>query len=305
MLAQYDHTPAVDISGIEAVWGLEGPLSFILGILAVVAFVRFFPFGKNRAYAFEANPGLGLLRLGLVFAGLWFWWVLAHAADGQILGFYTYLYVALGAACLLWGSLWRPILGVDLQGDVVERGNLAAGIVLFGFVLGTAFAFGGALSGSDTSCAGPRMAGGYCQAIIETTRDEYAPGTVGYGGWHVVVVFFLLAYLELRTTFTMVDRIGGGLSRQARSDREGSAGLLLAGTAIACGLVSGRAAAGDFEGWGAALADYYHRLWPLLLIPFVACAAGFVTNGKPSRHAIRTLTAVGLVAAGAAWYILT
>jgi hypothetical protein len=291
----------VDLGGYEFVWGMEHPLAWIAGALAFIGFWKFFPLGKNRAFAIEANPGLGLLRAAVLLSALWFWFILATAADSGIAGFYTGLYVALAYACLLWGGLWRPILGVWLPSDVVERGNLAAALVLVGFVLGTMFAFGGALSGDDTSCAGARAASEFCLTV-----RSFSPGeTWGRGGWHVVLVFFLLAYFELRTSVTMVDRIGGGLSEQARVGRDWSAGLLLGAVAVSSGLVSGRAAAGDFTGWGDALRDYLHRLWPLLAIPFVACLVGFLTTDRPGRHAARGITSAALVAGAAAWYALT
>ena len=297
-----DLPPAsVDLGGYELVWGMEHPLAWIAGALAFIGLWRFFPLARNRAFAIEANPGLGLLRAAVLLSGLWFWFILASAADSGIVGFYTGLYVALAYTCLLWGGLWRPILGVWLPADVVERGNLAAALVLAGFVLGTMFAFGGALSGDDVSCAPPRDATEFCQTV-----RGFSPGeTWGQGGWHVVLVFFLLAYFELRTTITMVDRIGGGLSQQARVERDWSAGLLLGAVAVSSGLVSGRAAAGDFLGWSDAIQDYLHRLWPLLVIPFVACLVGFLTTDRPGRHAIRSLTGAVLVAGAAAWYALT
>ncbi|MFA5943849.1 MAG: hypothetical protein WC876_05210 [Candidatus Thermoplasmatota archaeon] len=292
---------AADLSGLDFVWGLETPLAFVAAALAAVGLWKFFPLNRNRAFAIEANPGLGLLRSAILLAGLWFWFILATAADSGIVGFYTGLYVAFAYAVLLWGGLWRPILGVWVTSDVVERGNLAAALVLIGFVVGTAFAFGGALSGEDVSCQGPRAASETCMAI-----REFSPGeTWGTGGWHVVLVFFLLAYFELRMNLTMVDRIGGGLSAQARVERDWSAGLLLAAVAVSSGLVSGRAAAGDFTGWGDALGDYWRRLWPLLAIPFLACLVGFLTTDRPQRFLVRGATSAVLVVAGLGYYFLT
>lgn len=290
-----------DLGGLPFVWEMEAPLAFVAAAFAVVGVWRFFPLARNKAFAFEANPGLGMVRASLVFAGLWLWFVLATAADSGIVGFYTGLYVALGFACLMWGGLWRPILGVWVTSDVVERGNLAAALVLAGFLLGTAFAFGGALTGEDSSCQGDNEARPVCQEI-----RSFSPGeTWGTGGWHVVLAFFALAYAEMRTNVTMVDRIGGGLSRQVRVERDWSAGLLLGAVALASGLIAGRAAAGDFEGWRPAFADYARRLWPLLVIPFAACLVGFLTTDRPSRFLWRSVTAGVLVAGAAALYVLT
>ncbi|MCA1818688.1 MAG: hypothetical protein LC620_01325, partial [Halobacteriales archaeon] len=217
----------------------------------------------------------------------------------------TFLYAALAFACLLWGSYWRPILGVWDTADIVERGNLAAALVLVGFTFGTAFAFGGALTGSDVSCAGARLQTPLCQEIGVAAGPAFPAGSVGTGGWHVVLGFFLLAYLELRVNVTAVDRIGGGLSRQARVERDVSAGLLLGAVAVASGLVAGRAAAGDYSGWDDALHDYWRRLWPLVVIPLVACAVGFITTDRPSKGTIRGATSALLVVGAAAWYRFT
>lgn len=285
----------------ELVWGLEAPLAIAGAVMATVGFVRFFPLGRNKVFTFSANPGLGLVRIALVLSGLWFWFVLATAADGEIVGFYTFLYVALAAACLLWGSLWRPILGVWLPSDIVERGNLAAALILLGFVLGTAFAFGGALTGEDASCLGERAQRDICQDF-----REIEPGsTFGTGGWHVVLGFFLLAYVELRANVALVDRLGGGLARQARLDRDASAGLLLGAVALSSGLISGRAAAGDYVGWVPAMQDYWSRLWPLLVVPAVAALVGFLTTDRRHAMAVRATTAAVLVAGAAAIYAFT
>jgi hypothetical protein len=299
------HPEPVDLSGLELVWVLEVPVGLLAALLCIVGLVKFLPLGRSRAFTLAPNPGLGLIRASIVAAAAWFWWVLTHTADSQVQGAYVALYAALGLACLLWGGLWRPILGVWTPADVVERGNLAAALVLAGFLLGTAAAFGGALSGDDASCAGPRLATPLCHEVADAVGPSFPPGSVGTGGWHVVLAFFLLAYAELRANVALVDRIGGGLSRQARVDRDVSAGLLLGAVALASGLVAGRAAAGDYLGWGDAMGDYWRRLWPMALVPVVGTAVGFLTTGRPDRALARGATSALLVAGGVAWYAFT
>lgn len=301
LFVQFADLDGEGLGGYEVVWGLEQPLAWASALFVAVGLWRFFPLGRNRLFAVESNPGLGLVRFAILAAGLWFWFVLATAADSGIVGFYTLLYSLLAYACLLWGGLWRPILGMWLPSDVVERGNLAAALALAGFLLGTMFAFGGALSGEDVSCQGERAADPFCREV-----RAFSPGeTWGRGGWHVVLGFFLLAYFELRTNVALVDRIGGGLASQARVERDWSAGLLLGAVAVSSGLVSGRAAAGDFAGWEDALRDYLSRLYWLLVIPFLACLVGFLTTDRPNRYAVRSLASLGLVAGGAAVYAFT
>lgn len=286
---------------MELVWGLETPIMLASVTLVAWGVWRFLPIARNRLLIARPNPGLGLLRAAIVSSGAWFTIVLTVFSDENIVGKYVVLYAALAYACLLWGGLWRPVLGIWAPADVVERGNLAAALVLTGFLLGTMFAFGGALTGEDASCRGERASRPICQEI-----REFSPGeTYGTGGWHVVLVFFLLAYFELRANMRLVDRLGGGLAQQARLDRDASAGLLLGAVALSSGLISGRAAAGDFEGWGPAFADYGRRLWPILIIPVAGALTGFLTTDRRRPMLWRALVSAILVAGSAAIYAFT
>ncbi|MEK6975442.1 MAG: hypothetical protein AABY18_03770 [Candidatus Thermoplasmatota archaeon] len=290
-----------DLAGMSFVWGMETPLLLVSLALAALGLWRFFPAARNRLVIARPNPGLGLTRFVLVLAAAWFTVVLTAFSDENIVGKYVVLYAALAFTCLMWGAFWRPVLGIWSNADVVERGNLAAALVIAGFALGTMFAFGGALTGEDASCRGEFAARDVCQQI-----RSFSPGeTYGTGGWHVVLVFFLLAYLELRANMALVSRLGGGLADQARLDRDPSAGALLAAVAIASGLISGRAAAGDFAGWGPAFADYGSRIWPILLVPAVAALVGFLTTDRARGPLVRGITAVLLVAGAGAVYIFT
>lgn len=291
----------MDLGGMYLVWGLETPLLLAGLALSALGLWRFLPAARNRLLIARPNPGLGILRAAIVLSGAWFTVVLTAFSDENVVGKYVALYAGLAYTCLLWGGLWRPVLGVWAPADVVERGNLAAALVLAGFLLGTMFAFGGALTGEDTSCRGDNAGRAACLEI-----QSMDPGaTYGTGGWHVVLAFFLLAYFELRANMALVSRLGGGLAEQARLDRDPSAGLLLGAVAVASGLVSGRAAAGDFAGWGPAFADYAHRLWPILVVPFVGTLVGFLTTDRPHRLLWRGLTALALVAAAGAWYAVS
>jgi hypothetical protein len=289
------------LDGMYFLWGLETPLVYAGLILTALGLWRFFPLARNRLLIARPNPGLGILRATILASGVWFTIVLTAFSDENIVGKYVALYAGLAYACLLWGGLWRPVMRIWSTADVVERGNLAAALLLAGFLVGTMFAFGGALTGEDTSCRGDNADRPVCQEI----QDMDPGATYGTGGWHVVLVFFLLAYFELRANMSFVDRLGGGLSRQVRLDRDASAGILLGAVAIASGLISGRAAAGDFEGWRPAFSDYGQRLWPILVVPAVGALAGFLTTDRPDRMLWRGLVAITLVAAAGVWYVVT
>lgn len=258
----------------ELGWALEVPIAVVGTAASLFLLRRAFPFSTHRLFAAAPNPGLGLVRVSILFALAWFGVVLATGAASDIVGFYEWMYWALALVVLLGFAFLFPLLGMLHVADVIERGNLAAGLVFSGFVLGTAFAFGGALTGE-----GP--------------------------GWWVVMAFFLLAYVELRANMGLVSRLAGHLKEEARLERDASAGLLLGAVATASGLVSGRAAAGDFHGWEHDLPDYLRRLWPLIPIAVVGAFAG--TSGRWSQRKlrIRAAASAAMVLGGLAYYFLT
>ena len=257
----------------ETGWALEFPLAIACGFLVVRGLWTGAPLALHRMFAHQPNPGIGVARASMLFAGFWFWLVLQTGAASDILGFYTWMYVLLAFAVLLYAGFRFPVAGVYYPADVLERGNLAAALTLSGFALGTAFAFGGALTGE-----GP--------------------------GWWVVIVFFILAYLELRANVALVARLGS-LDEEMRVERDASAGALLGAVALASGLVSGRAAAGDFTGWERDLPDYAKRLWPLLVVALVGALAGAWSRFSEHKAAIRLGTGAALAAGSLLYYVLT
>lgn len=271
-LAQVD--PSDPFYGLyETGWTMELPLLIVCGVLTLRGLYRAAPLGLHRLFAHQPNPGIGVARASMLFAAFWFWLVLQTGAASDIVGFYTVLYTLLAFAVLLYAGFRFPVAGVYYPADVLERGNLAAALALSGFALGTAFAFGGALTGE-----GP--------------------------GWWVVVVFFFLAYWELRGNMALVARVGD-LDEEMRLDRDVSAGALLGAVALASGLVSGRAAAGDFTGWERDLPDYAKRLWPLLVISLTGALAGAWTRHGERKAQARLWTGAALVLGGFLYYFLT
>jgi hypothetical protein len=225
-------------------------------------------------FASRANPGLGFIRLVIILSALWFWAILSWQAASDIVGYYTGLYVFLAYATLLWFGLGVGTLGILYSADVIERRNLAAAIVLAGYATGTALAYGGALTGE-----GP--------------------------GWFVVVVFFLLAYIELRASLSFVDRLSGRLAHAVRTERDLSAAILLAGVAIAAGCIAGRAAAGDFMGWEHAMKDYLARLAWLPAVPVVGALVGYFTRDMARPLPVRGVASALLVVAAASYAVLS
>lgn len=257
----------------EMGWSMEPIVAIVAVALSLIALPRVLALTTHRLFAHQPNPGIGVARAVVVFAPAWFWLVLQTGAASDIVGYYTILYAFFALAVLLWAGFRAPILGVYYPADVVERGNLAAALAIGGFAFGTAFAFGGALTGE-----GP--------------------------GWWVVAVFFVLAYFELRANMAAVAKFGK-IDEEMRLDRDVSAGLLLGAVAVASGLVSGRAAAGDFTGWGNDLPDYGKRLWPLVVIALIGIFAGASTRHSERKMLFRGVVGSALVVAGFAYYFLT
>lgn len=252
---------------------MEVPLAWVAGIASLLALWRVWPFSTSGMFVRRPNPGVGVVRASILFALAWFWFVLQTGAASDIVGFYTWMYVFLALAILLWAGLRMPFLGMYHAADVVERGNLAAGLACAGYAIGTAFAFGGALTGE-----GP--------------------------GWWVVIVFFVLAYLELRANMALVGRLGQ-LDEEVRLERDTSAGVLLGAVAVATGLVAGRAAAGDFTGWENDMPDYLRRVAPIALVPLAGGLAAAYSRFSERKETIRFWSSGALVAAGFLYYFLT
>lgn len=183
------------------------------------------PIVRIRPLAGRGLPrGLLLAWPPLCLAALYL--VLRHAASADVRdsGVYLFFYMAMGAAWLGVGHRLLDCVDLRLRDDALERANPAAGWAVLGGQLGLTLCFAGANIGD-----GP--------------------------GWWVVVFCGGLASVTLLLLWVLLDlltRIGHHLT-VARDTASGlRAFALLAGG----GLILGRAAAGDWQGAGAATADF-------------------------------------------------
>ncbi len=198
---------------------------------------------------------------------------LASAHDVRDSGVYLTFYVVLGVAWLGLGTQLPRFFGLSARDDVVERGNA-----------GAALAIGGAFVGL-TLC--------------------FAGGNIGDGpGWWVVVFSALVATAGLLLVWLLLERFGA-LADQITIERDPAAGLRLAGFLTACGLVLGRAVAGDWVSAEATVQDLLFHGWPVLVLLVIAIPverALRVTPERPesSRVAPALLSALLYVALGAA-----
>lgn len=147
---------------------------------------------------------------------------------------YMVFYMVIGAAWLGLVRLWLPLFGLSFRDDVLERGNDAASH---------------AISGA--------LVGGLCC---------FAGGNVGNGpGWWVVLFSGLLATATFFLLWWLVHR-ASGLAEKVTIDRDLAAGLRAAGFLVGCGIILGRAVAGDWVSASATMADFARLAWPAALL---------------------------------------
>ena len=187
--------------------------------------------------------GRRLLHVTPLAAVALLWVVLRNAASYDVRDDPTYLafYLVLGAAWVGLFMRWLVVAGISTRDDVVERANGSAAIVVAGAML------------AITLC--------------------YAGGNIGDGpGWWVVVFAAGLSTLALYAAWLLLE-MATGVSDVVTVDRDGSAALRLAGFLVACGLILGRAVAGDWVSAEDTVRDFALVAWP---VPVLVAAAALV-----------------------------
>jgi uncharacterized membrane protein YjfL (UPF0719 family) len=220
----------------------EKAVLFFSGVMAVIgwgwffirtAFVARFP-GRFR--------GRGVLWAApfLCAAFLFVLLKLFSAEDVRDDPDYLAFYMLLGAAWLIAGQTPLPLLGLSFRDDVLERGNRAASYAIAGAFFGI------------TLC--------------------YAGGNAGNGpGWWVVVFSAALSTAALLLLWTAFASLTA-LADRIAIDRDEAAGLRAVGFFVGCGLVLGRAVAGDWISASATLTDFVSLAWPAGLLTMGAAA---------------------------------
>lgn len=214
----------------------------------------------------------GLQRLGAPRTG----WVALHAAPAVCLGLllivlrtaashdvrddirYLGMYLALGAAWVAAAALLLPVVGLSVRDDVHERANPAAAYAIAGALIGATFA--------------------------------YAGGNVGDGpGWWVVLFSSGLATLALYALWLVFEQFTD-ISDQVTIERDPASGLRLGALLIACGLILGRAAGGDWVSAGATVNDFVRVGFPavgLLAIAVIVEMRARPTLARPTPSVVQ------------------
>lgn len=164
-------------------------------------------------------------------------------------GTYMFFYVAMGMA---WIGLFlsMPIWGVSIRDDALERRNPAAAITIVGLMLGLTFAFAG--------------------------------GNIGDGpGWWVVVFASGLATINLLLFWWLLNQIAAAVEH-VTIDRDRASGVRSAAYLMGCGLISGRAAAGDWVSASATLVDFVEVAWLCVVLLVIAALLERITKPTPT-----------------------
>lgn len=233
------------MSGDEVVVSIiSGVLAFAIWLATLIRIMRFNAYGLPRA---SANGLLFALPICLLIV----FWILRTLASHDVRGDgrYIAMYGFMGAAWIgMAPAFFLP--GISVRDDFLERRNSSAAIAILGYMLASTFCFSG--------------------------------GNIGDGpGWWVVVFCALLANLTLMLLWTIANWFTH-VADHITIDRDPAIGLRVAGFFVGCGLILGRAVAGDWHSLDATLRDFMVKAWPVLILLTVLIFGERLT--KPRYH---------------------
>jgi hypothetical protein len=164
---------------------------------------------------------------------------------------YLFMYVVLGVAWIRLFEVTMAFAGLSVRDDVIERRNLAAMPAAIGALLGATL--------------------------------SYAGGNIGDGpGWWVVVFSAALSTATLMAAWLLLERITS-ISDAVTIDRDPSAGVRLGAFLAACGLVLGRAVAGDWTSAAITIRDYARFLPAVGMLVILGAVVERLARPTPER----------------------
>jgi hypothetical protein len=237
-----------DFDGDEAFFFFVATIFAVVGtFLWNVRLVRRTPIRKPIAqrFALAITPLIALAALVLV--------LMRWADPKEVVGHLDYqlLFFAGGVAWLFWTILAMPMLGISPLDDAIERSNPAAVSVVCGALLGSM-----AIYAYSNIGAGP------------TIWTTIAPAIVGTIAW--IALWFIVELISRPSEAITIDR-------------DEAAGIRHAGWLLACGLIIGRSAAGDWTSWESTWSGMLELGWPVLLLAVGAIAMNLVLAPTPQR----------------------
>jgi len=198
----------------------------------------------------ERRIGTGTVAGALAFCALLIFAVLKTGASFDVVDApqYLFMYVVLGLAWLWIVSMIFPYLGLSPRDDMFERHNRATVPALRGALVGV------------TLC--------------------YAGGNIGDGpGWWVVVFAAALATIVLLISWMALTQLSA-VADAVTVDRDPAAGIRLGAFLVSCGVILGRAVAGDWHSASATVADFSAFL-PYVVVLVIA-ATLFERRAQPT-----------------------
>lgn len=231
--------------------GDEVFVTFLSAVLALAAwlsiFVRSMRFSRYELPRHSVNALLFALPVCMMIV----FFILRALASHDVRDDNRYLamYGLMGAAWIgLAPALFLP--GISLRDDFFERRNSSAALAVLGYMLGSTFCFVG--------------------------------GNIGDGpGWWVVVFCAIIANVSLALLWFIANKFVH-LADHITIDRDPAIGLRVAGFFTGCGLILGRAVAGDWISLDATLRDFATKAWPALTLLVLLIVAERLA--KPRFH---------------------
>lgn len=151
---------------------------------------------------------------------------------------YLWSYFFMGAAWIVLSVYLLSFFGISARDHVVERKNEAAGLLLSGAMIGLTLCFAG--------------------------------GNIGDGpGWWVVIFAAALSTGSLLLFWCILARAGGAMESVVL-DRDRASGLRAGAFMLACGLILGRAVAGNWTSTDATIKDFFRLGWPAFVLLLIA-----------------------------------
>jgi uncharacterized membrane protein YjfL (UPF0719 family) len=202
--------------------------------------------------------------------------VLKHWADDEVRADWRYIILL-----LLLGGAWMGMVstvihwwGVSMREDAAERRNIAATVAWCGTMLGVIALYSGGNTGE-----GPSL-----------WNNVFSAGL----GTATLLAFWLVLQWTAR------------ISHSITIDRDVASGVRIAGFMLACGIVFGRALAGDWQSAAHTADDFIRDGWitgPVLVVAVIVelLARPTPKNPRPSWFAFGLVPAAIYLAAAAAW----
>jgi hypothetical protein len=246
--------------------GSEVVLTAVSAALALVLWGRWYVQPARMERLGAPRGGWGVLRLTPIVCMALLFLVLRTLASHDVRDDPRYLamYVAFGAAWVALSMMLMPVVGLDVRDDVHERGNPAAAYAAAGALVGLTLAFAG--------------------------------GNIGDGpGWWVVLFSSGLATAGVYILWALLEQFAH-VSEHVTVERDAAAGVRLGGYLAGCGLILGRAAAGDWVSASATLVDFARLGGPALGL--LAMAIPLEWYGRPTaQHPSRSVVQWGVLSA--------